>query len=120
MIKYLKEITIEGRSGFIVRSKLHEYFTADSGSIFTWPCALVLAAYLTANPMYVRNKVVLELGAGNALPSIVAVKLGAKQVFITEREGEEMISENIKDTVAENSVDMERVQMVSILNILHL
>ena len=38
--------------------------------------AVVLAEYLSANPLLVRNKAVLELGAGTGLAGIVAARLG--------------------------------------------
>ena len=43
-----------------------------------WPGALVIADYLTAYPELYTNKYVLELGAGCALPSCVAAKVGAQ------------------------------------------
>ena len=42
-----------------------------------WPAAQVLAAHLDAHPEYARGRAVLEVGAGAALPSVVAGLLGA-------------------------------------------
>lgn len=41
-----------------------------------WPSAQALAQFLAANPELVRNKKVIELGCGLALPSLVARHLG--------------------------------------------
>ncbi|XP_045203029.2 histone-arginine methyltransferase METTL23-like [Mercenaria mercenaria] len=45
--------------------------------MYTWPCAPVLAQYIWYNRNWIRDKTVLELGAGTALPGIVAAKCGA-------------------------------------------
>ncbi len=51
---------------------------------FIWPAAFSLSKYLSRNSNLVIDKVVLELGCGIGLPSIVAAKLGAKEVFLTD------------------------------------
>jgi len=45
-----------------------------------WNAALALATFLDENRSLYQNKRVLELGAGGALPSIVAAKNGAAKV----------------------------------------
>ena len=45
-----------------------------------WNAALALASFLDANVGKYEDRHVLELGAGGALPSIVAVKNGARKV----------------------------------------
>lgn len=45
--------------------------------MYTWPCAPVLAQYICHHCDNFRGKHVLELGAGTALPGIVAAKIGA-------------------------------------------
>lgn len=54
--------------------------------IFTWPCSLLLAAFLASQPAVVRDKVVVELGSGTAVPSIAASLVGARLVLATERD----------------------------------
>jgi nicotinamide N-methyltransferase len=49
-----------------------------------WPGCLVLADYLVNHRSLVADKTVLELGAGAALPSYVACKLGARRVVATD------------------------------------
>ena len=48
-----------------------------------WPAAKALAFFLLANPGYVREKTVLELGAGLGLPSLVAAG-SASRVLCTD------------------------------------
>ncbi|KAL2176296.1 uncharacterized protein P884DRAFT_226613 [Thermothelomyces heterothallicus CBS 202.75] len=49
-----------------------------------WNGARVVAAHFEANPWLVRGRTVLELGAGAALPSLVAAALGARRVVATD------------------------------------
>ena len=52
---------------------------------FLWPSGELLAWYLWMNPDVVRGQVVIELGAGVGLPGLLAARLGAKRVSITDR-----------------------------------
>lgn len=45
--------------------------------MYTWPCAPVLAQFVWYNRHWIAEKTILELGAGTALPGIVAAKCGA-------------------------------------------
>ncbi|XP_029912739.1 histone-arginine methyltransferase METTL23 isoform X1 [Myripristis murdjan] len=49
--------------------------------MYVWPCAVVLAQYLWTHAEELRNKTVLELGAGVSLPGVVAAKCGAKVIL---------------------------------------
>ncbi|CAE6399163.1 unnamed protein product [Rhizoctonia solani] len=50
-----------------------------------WNAAIILADFLDLNSLELcRDKAVLELGAGGALPSLVAALCGAHQVVITD------------------------------------
>ena len=69
--------------------------------IFTWPCSLVLAAFLSSQPTVVRDKVVVELGSGTAVPSVVASLSGARLVLATERDDATMQS-NLSHCLALN------------------
>ncbi|XP_046350826.1 probable methyltransferase-like protein 23 [Haliotis rufescens] len=44
--------------------------------MYVWPCAPVLAQYVWFHREEIRNKHVLEIGAGTALPGILAAKCG--------------------------------------------
>jgi predicted nicotinamide N-methyase len=79
---------IQNSLGEAVEPIIAEYFSSDE-TVFTWPCALAMSAYLMSNPGTVKEKVVLELGSGTGLPSIVSLMLGAEHVISTERRPEE-------------------------------
>jgi predicted nicotinamide N-methyase len=48
-----------------------------------WPASVGLCQWLASHPQYVRNKRVMELGAGLAMPSLLAAHW-AKSVFCTD------------------------------------
>lgn len=50
-------------------------------SFYTWPCAPVLAWFLWESRRNLAGKRVLELGAGTALPGILAAKCGARVIL---------------------------------------
>lgn len=52
-----------------------EYFS-EQETIFTWPSALLLAAFLWSRRAMCEGNTFLELGAGNGLPSMVAAAAG--------------------------------------------
>lgn len=59
--------------------------TTYEGGFKLWECALDLAEYLHSNEQkLLQGKTVLELGAGHALPSIVAAKHGATVVHVQD------------------------------------
>lgn len=60
-----------------------ETLMADVG-LQLWAGSLILAEYLFAHPEVVKSRVVLELGAGVALPSMFAARAGARKVFATD------------------------------------
>lgn len=66
-----------------------------------WPSSIVLSDYLCDNPQLVKGKVVVELGAGAALPSIVADKLGARITLVTDFPDRDIL-ENIDDVLRIN------------------
>lgn len=51
-----------------------------------WPAALELCTYLAAHPSLVAGAAVLELGAGVGLPGLLAARLGASRVVLTDYE----------------------------------
>jgi len=54
---------------------------AASYGLYIWPSAPVLAWYIWLNQKRFVGKRVLELGAGTALPGLLAAKLGAKVIL---------------------------------------
>ncbi|XP_044186261.1 methyltransferase-like protein 23 isoform X2 [Thunnus albacares] len=49
--------------------------------MYVWPCAVVLAQYLWTQREELRDRTVLELGAGVSLPGVVAARCGAKLIL---------------------------------------
>ena len=57
----------------------------DTGLYRVWPAASTLCAWLVGNDAWVRERRVLELGAGTALPSQLCARfLGANRVIATD------------------------------------
>lgn len=54
------------------------------GGFKLWECAVDLTEYVIRNPQVVKGKFVLELGAGHALPAIVAKLKGAEVVHVQD------------------------------------
>lgn len=68
-----------------------------------WPGSYTLADFLVEHPNLCAGKNVLELGAGSALPSIVAAVLSAKLVVITDYPDKSIIL-NLSQVVQTNNV----------------
>jgi predicted nicotinamide N-methyase len=51
-----------------------------------WPAAIELCNYLSDNPTLVAGKTVVELGAGVGLPGLLAARLNASRVVLTDYE----------------------------------
>lgn len=66
-----------------------------------WPSSIVVSDYLCQHPEIIRDKVVIELGAGAALPSLVAEKLGAKLAVVSDFPEDDVLR-NIDDAIRIN------------------
>ncbi|KAH9555295.1 hypothetical protein CY35_08G106800 [Sphagnum magellanicum] len=66
-----------------------EVMQKDYG-LYVWPCSIVLAEYVWQNWERFHGAFVLELGAGTALPGIVAAKVGAL-VILTDSDDQPQI-----------------------------
>eukprot|EP01039_Chlorochromonas_danica_P020241 gene20241-24673_t len=66
-----------------------------------WPSSIVVSDYLCQHPEIIRDKVVIELGAGAALPSLVAEKLGAKLALVSDYPEDDVLR-NIDDAIRIN------------------
>ena len=135
-------ICIQSKSGIILSPIIYELLgDYDSGlpsqlekskennvTLFVWPCAIVLSAYLSSiySNDYSRFKddMILEIGAGVGLPSIVSALLGFTKVIITDRENEPNIAKlqyknievnNINKVCTIKSMDWGNLQEVSTL-----
>lgn len=60
----------------------------ESYAAYTWPSARVLAAWVLSERAWLPGKTVIELGAGTALPGLVAVLCGAHVTLTDQDEGE--------------------------------
>lgn len=56
----------------------------DATARLCWDAAFPMAQFLCENPTLVKGRDVVELGAGPGLPGIVAAKLGASRVTLTD------------------------------------
>jgi nicotinamide N-methyltransferase len=66
-----------------------------------WNASKVFASLFDNDPRLVKEKYILELGAGGALPSLVAARNGAAKVVVTDYPDTELI-ENIQYNVDHN------------------
>ena len=82
---------------------IREFFTSESQTVFTWPCAVLLASYIVTSNV-TKNLRTIEIGAGCGLPSIVAAMCGASACVITERADEPLIMQNLEMNVSKNNL----------------
>ena len=74
-----------GSSPVLVKQSLEPVADGrDATARWVWNGAFPHATFLCEHPEYVKNKTVVELGAGPGLPGVVAGKLGAKRVVLTD------------------------------------
>ena len=66
-----------------------------------WPAAQVLSRWLDAHPVLAAGQAVLEIGAGAALPSVVAALLGARAVVVSDWPDPKML-QNMETNLAAN------------------
>ncbi|XP_013099590.1 histone-arginine methyltransferase METTL23 [Stomoxys calcitrans] len=72
-------------------------------SFYTWPCSPILAWFLWERRNSLVGKRILELGAGTALPGILAAKCGA-QVLLSDRSISEKSLQHIKRSCTVNNL----------------
>ncbi|KAH7292085.1 hypothetical protein KP509_29G051100 [Ceratopteris richardii] len=75
----------------------------ENYGLYVWPGSIVLAEYIWQHRTLFRGAQVLELGAGTALPGILAAKLGA-HVTLTDLENNSEVFENMARNCEENQV----------------
>lgn len=101
------KLVIPGGAEVFCFTRAHRTNSSVQDSLFVddlWPGCRVLADYLIKNIDIYVGKSCLELGAGGALPSIVAASLGAKHVTITDYPAPDVI-ENIRDVISANKLN---------------
>lgn len=72
--------------------------------LHVWPCSIALAEYVWQQKDRFFRSNVVELGAGTALPGIVAAKVGAF-VTLTDRNDKPKVFENLERICEQNGVD---------------
>ncbi len=72
----------------------------DSTGLTLWRASKLLCNYLSSNPHIVRNKHVIELGAGLGLCGLLTYYLGAKSVVLTD--GDTDVLNELRYNVDEN------------------
>eukprot|EP00981_Chlorochromonas_danica_P002111 scaffold424_cov165-Ochromonas_danica.AAC.11 len=83
------------------------YEEVNEGCHFTtWSSASLLAAYLVCHSEeVVRDKAVIEIGAGTALPSMISGLCGAKSLLITDRDNADPLYALIQTSAKANGID---------------
>ncbi|KAL0490233.1 nnt1 [Acrasis kona] len=68
---------------------------------YLWNAARCAAKHLYKNPELVKDKTVIEMGAGGGLPSLVSAHLGAKKTLLTDYPDQPLI-DNLEHNVEIN------------------
>lgn len=82
-----------------IRLRAKAEITGSTG-LTLWTCAQILSGYLLENPHHVKNKRILELGAGLGLCSQIAYHLGAANVLATD--GDLDVLRNLRFNMKQN------------------
>uniref|UniRef100_A0A034V5W7 Methyltransferase-like protein 23 n=1 Tax=Bactrocera dorsalis TaxID=27457 RepID=A0A034V5W7_BACDO len=83
-------------------------------SFYTWPCAPVLAWFLWENRRNLVGKRVLELGAGTALPGILAAKCGARVILSDSCILPKSLAHIRKSCLANNLVPGQDIEVIGL------
>lgn len=80
---------------------------------YTWPSALVLAHYVWAHRPWFVGATVIELGAGTALPGMLAAAVGAAAVTLSDHAEFETVLARCRDAAAANGLG-ERCEVLGL------
>jgi len=72
---------------------------------FCWASGQIMAKYIEENPHSVKNKVVVDFGAGSGIAAVAAAKFGAKRVIACDIDADAIAS--CKANADLNEVDIE-------------
>ncbi|KAL4114643.1 hypothetical protein PRIC2_014099 [Phytophthora ramorum] len=82
--------------------------------LFVWPSALLLSRFVAREvDSLCRDKVVLELGCGTGLPSILAGLCGATKVYLTDRPDAVDVQRNAEANIKLNGLE-DRAQFIGL------
>ena len=84
---------------------------AASYGLYLWPSAPVLAWYLWLRQDDFKEKKVLELGSGTALPGLLAAKIGSRQVVLSDDAWQLNTIKNIEEAVKINNLEQPKVEV---------
>eukprot|EP01122_Echinamoeba_exundans_P003592 TRINITY_DN13675_c0_g1_i1.p1 TRINITY_DN13675_c0_g1~~TRINITY_DN13675_c0_g1_i1.p1 ORF type:complete len:292 (+),score=42.87 TRINITY_DN13675_c0_g1_i1:225-1100(+) len=84
-------------------------FPSKSTGTTVWPSALLLCKYLVAHQDLVKDKTVIELGCGTALPGLFCAQLASK-IALTDKS--KRILASCKRSVAANAIPDSRLCLV--------
>lgn len=76
-----------------------------------WPGSILMADYLIKNSYLCNNKYILELGAGCALPSLVAAKLNPSHLIISDYPDETILN-SINESIQENKLEGSSISII--------
>jgi len=84
---------------------VREQAQPEAFGLYVWPCSIALAEYVWHHRAEFRGLAVLELGAGTAIPSVVAGKLGCRSVTITDAEHNHEVLANCRELCRLNAIE---------------
>ncbi|XP_065898415.1 histone-arginine methyltransferase METTL23-like [Dysidea avara] len=87
--------------------RINEALGADYG-LFTWPCAPLLAQYVIYQRKYLKDKSVLEIGAGTGVPGLTAARCGA-HVTLSDHHDNHHILESLRRSCDQNGLNDVKV-----------
>jgi len=82
--------------------------------LYVWPSAPVLAQYIWSKRAQLKGKSVLEIGAGTALPGVVAAKCGASSVILSDCSTLTECQQRCLASVSANNLSADVVPVVGI------
>ena len=77
---------------------------AASYGLYIWPCSPVLAWYIWLHQDEFKNKNILELGSGTALPGLLCAKIGANKVWLSDDSFQPRTLKNCTEAVSINNL----------------
>ncbi|ETV63789.1 hypothetical protein H257_19280 [Aphanomyces astaci] len=116
MTKTTVKAFVVGSTSVVVQEELGRVDDSGAGlgiGWYVWPSAIKLAAFLDRNRHLVHAKRVLELGAGTALPGLLAAKLSAAHVTLTDKDEADLC--NARDAVLLNHIPPSKVTLTPLV-----
>ncbi|GKY98888.1 hypothetical protein MPSEU_000844700 [Mayamaea pseudoterrestris] len=107
-------ITVHSRQFSVRQVQRGEIDETYGTGATVWPAAVVLIKYLEKHQQLVKDKIVVDLGAGTGVTSIAAAMLGAKQVVCTD--GEDSVVSLARDNVRSAQKQLEAHQCDNIIS----